>query len=228
MYRSIRMKVLEELSLHYQIYLVREPDFLNPNSYENIIHVIQAIGIRAGIKQYGNGSREWLMVECDGLPYNIIRDIIANVWRCSQCSGCYYGLDSFEEHKCYILKSIQPKREFAWLLPVCSLLHVEMNVARSFSRLNWEVYMSKLGHILGFKSQKAQEYLKRGADHHKLWHFLEILYTSISLELMVPYVRLSVLKGINPSCRGYWEWSKRVQDLLYTCLLYTSPSPRDS
>jgi len=116
-----------------------EPDFVNPN-YQNIIQVIQAIGIRAGVKQYGNGSREWLMVECDGLPYNIIRDIIANVWRCSQCLGCFYGLDSFEEHKCYILKSIQPNREFAWLLPVSGLLHVEMNVARSFTRLNWVTF----------------------------------------------------------------------------------------
>lgn len=55
-----------------------EPDFLNPNSYQNIINVIQNICSREGVKQYG-GTKEWIFVKCDGLPYKIISDIIANV-----------------------------------------------------------------------------------------------------------------------------------------------------
>lgn len=153
-----------------------EPDFVNPNSYENIIQVIQAIGIRAGIKQYGEGTRMWLLVECDGLPYNIIRDIIANVWRCSHCSKCYYG--SYQNHKC---QSINRRREFGWLVPVSGLLHLEMNVARSYIKLNWDVFISRIAGILGFSTPKSQEYLRKGKDHHKLWHFLEILYISASI-----------------------------------------------
>ena len=57
-----------------------EPDFVNPNSYATIIQVIQKIEIRAGIMQYG-GVREWVFVDCDGLPYNILREILNNVWR---------------------------------------------------------------------------------------------------------------------------------------------------
>ena len=34
-------------------------------------------------KKYGKGTREWLLVECDGVPYSIIRDIIGHVWNCS-------------------------------------------------------------------------------------------------------------------------------------------------
>ena len=55
-----------------------EPDFLNPNSYQNIINVIQNICSREGVKQYG-GTKEWIFVKCDGLPYKIISDIIANL-----------------------------------------------------------------------------------------------------------------------------------------------------
>jgi len=33
-----------------------EPDFIDPNGYENIIQVLQAIGFQRGIKQYGNGK----------------------------------------------------------------------------------------------------------------------------------------------------------------------------
>ena len=162
-----------------------EPDFINPNSYHNVIQVIQSIGFRAGVKRYGQGTREWLMIECDGLPYNLIRDIIDNVWRCAQCSKCFYGLLPFQEHKCHVLHNIEPTREFDWLVPINELLHVEMNVARSFIKLNWEVFTKCFGGILGFKSPRAQEYLKKGADHHKLWHFFEILYMSISLELSI-------------------------------------------
>ena len=49
-----------------------EPDLLNPNSCHNIIQVIQSIGIKAGIKQYGTGDRKWLMLECDRCPHSIM------------------------------------------------------------------------------------------------------------------------------------------------------------
>ena len=36
---------------------VGEPDFENPNSYQTIIKVIQKIGVRAGVTQYGGKER---------------------------------------------------------------------------------------------------------------------------------------------------------------------------
>ena len=197
---------------------VGEPDFVNPNSFHTIIKIIQNIGVRAGVKQYGGQSREWLFVECDGLPYNTMRDIIANVWRCPQCNNCYYGSESFEEHKCFILQEVNPVREFGWLIPVSGLLHVEMNAARSFLKLNWEVFTSTLGFELGFKSPKAQEYLRKGSDHHKTWHFLEIIYTSVALELSVPYARHCLAINIQPSADHYWEWCDKIEDPNYIYL----------
>ena len=197
---------------------VGEPDFVNPNSYDNIIQVVQAIGTRAGVKQYGGGKREWLLMECDGLPYNLIRDIITNVWRCPQCSSCYYGLEFFQDHMCHVLKNVKPEQEFGWLVPVSGLLHLEINIARSFMKLNWDVFTGDLGRILGFVSPKAQDYLKKGADHHKAWHFFEILYTSLSLELVVPYVRECFELGQRPSCIGYWKWCQELADPYYIYL----------
>ena len=98
---------------------VGEPDFLNLNSYKNIIHLLQNIGIRSGIKHCGTGNREWLFVECDGLPYNLIRDIIVNVWYCGECTTCFYRIESLMEHKCYFLgKSTEEKLEFDWIVPI--------------------------------------------------------------------------------------------------------------
>lgn len=191
-----------------------EPDFINPNSYEAIVQVIQNIGSRAGIKQYG-GEREWLFVECDGLPYNILREILTHVWRCLECQSCYFGLETFESHRCFILRNAAPVHEFGWLVPVIGLLHLEMNACRSFMKLNWEVFTGTLGSELGFKSPKAQQYLQKGSDHHKTWHFLEILYCSLSMELVVPYIETCLTTKIEPSTNGYWDWCEKVQDPNY-------------
>ena len=140
---------------------VGELDFINPNGYFNIIQVLQSIGIKAGIQQYGCGTKEWMFVECDGLPYNLIRDIIANVFRYSECKTCFYSIQNFIEHMCHVKRKLEAKREFGWLVQVFGLLHFEMNVARAFIKLNWEVFVGSLGKVLGFVSPKAQEYLKK-------------------------------------------------------------------
>jgi len=192
-----------------------EPDFVNPSGYHNVIQVLQSIGTRAGIKQYGNGSKEWLFVECDGLPYNLIRDIITNVLRCTECNRCFYGSNSFQDHKCFVIMQVSPTHEFGWLLPVFGLLHLEMNLGRAFIKLNWEIFVKSVGFALSFKSPKAQEYLKKGSDHHKMWHLLEILYSALTLEIIHPYVKHCKQQNETPTCEGYWIWCKNVQDPNY-------------
>ena len=144
-----------------------------------------------------------------------LRDIIENVWRCSLCTNCFYKLEAFHDHKCFILHKTSPAREFGWLIPISGLLHFEMNAVRSFVKLNWQVFASVLGYELGFKSPKAQDYLHKGADHHKTWHFLEILYTSISFELITPYVKECISLGLKPSSNSYWDWCANVIDPNY-------------
>lgn len=197
--------------------LTGEPDFLNPNSYQNIIQLLQNIGYRAGVKQYG-GNREWLLIECDGLPYNIMREIIEKVWRCSNCNDCFFGSDSFNDHKCKVLYNTLPVREFDWIVPIMGLLHLEMNAARAFVKLNWNVFGKSAAYSLGFKSPKALEYLWKGSDHHKLWQFLEVLYQSISQELMVPYVKECAYKNDIPTVDGYWKWSETLENPNYIYL----------
>ena len=75
-----------------------------------------------------------------------------------------------------------------------------------------------MGHhttVLGFKSTKSQNYLRKGSDHHKLWHFLEIVYVSISMELMVPFVQHCLSNDLAPTVSGYWEWSVNIRDPNY-------------
>jgi len=58
-------------------------------------------------------------------------------------------------------------------------------------------------------------YLYKGADHHKLWHLFEILYTAIILELVYPYVKDCHDKGTVASRDSYWEWSDQAKNPNY-------------
>ena len=43
-----------------------------------------------------------------------------------------------------------------------------MNVSKLFVKLNWEVFTYSLEKMLGCRSPKAQEYLKKCSEHEKI------------------------------------------------------------
>ena len=55
------------------------------------------------------------------------------------------------------------------------LLHYEMNAGKLFFSLCWDVFLQEVCRELGFVSQNAQAYAKRGSDHHKMWALLEFV-----------------------------------------------------
>ena len=189
-----------------------EPDFVNPNSYENISQILRNLGRRAGIKQYGGTEREWLLLESDGAIYVIVQKLITNVLLCRRCSNSFYGIDSYNDHRCYILHQVEPKHEFAWILLQPGLLHIEMNACKSFIALCWDIFVCEAGKCLGFQSQKALMYLFKCSDHHKAMRMCEILYIALADELLTPYVRHCMSNGTDPSADGYWNWCQDIKN----------------
>ena len=53
-----------------------EPFFVNPNSHEAVRRLLRHIGRECGIKSMGGSDREWVVVACDGLPYNLMRTVM--------------------------------------------------------------------------------------------------------------------------------------------------------
>ena len=43
------------------------------------------------------------------------------------------------------------------------LLHFKTNAARGFIKLKWKVFVSFLAYAVGFETQKAEEYCKKGS-----------------------------------------------------------------
>ena len=57
-----------------------EPDFHNPNSFENISVILRNLGVRAGITNYGGKDREWLLLEVDGAIFAIMEQLMFSVF----------------------------------------------------------------------------------------------------------------------------------------------------
>ena len=190
---------------------VGEPDFLNPNSFQNIATILDNIGKRAEINKYcPSGKRQWLFMENDGGILCVLLKLVFNVVRCEECKSVIYGIENFKEHSCKVLNNAAYTYEFDWIVPQTGLLHLEMNSGKAFMNCNWDVFMKDVCEELGFKSENSLKYIKKGSDHHKLWQILEITYLAITDELLLPYIRQSLNTGAIPCVAGYWEFSNNV------------------
>ena len=77
---------------------------------------------------YNSGDREWLFVECDGLPCNMRRDIIFEELRRQLCSRYFWGQKAFEEHNCFQAAVAESGKE---LYKYSGFIYLEMNIGRT-------------------------------------------------------------------------------------------------
>ena len=104
-------------------------------------------------------------------------------------------------------------------------LHVEMNMARHFIDLNWDIFLSKLASELGFVSEAAQKFVRRGSDHHKTMSVLKVAHIGLWKEMLIPYVRDRLSSSSPLSVNDYlYEWMPEVgwKDATYSHIFVTS------
>ena len=118
-------------------------------------------------------KRQWIFLEYDGGISNPLLKLIFNSHRCKESHETIYGLETFSNH--LFKGSTNPTYEFDWLIPQMGLLHYEMNAGKSLFSLCWDLFLQEVCRELGFVSQNAQAYAKRGSDHHKMWALLEFV-----------------------------------------------------
>ena len=87
--------------------MIGEPDFENPNSYHLLSKLFKKLESGRVFHRWGTVCK-WLFVECDGLLYQLIQDIIENVWKCSVCSQehCTDGVTGFPIRKLILVPLI--------------------------------------------------------------------------------------------------------------------------
>ncbi|XP_070548038.1 uncharacterized protein [Ptychodera flava] len=199
---------------------VLDPVFVNPNSYESVKQVLHHVGKISGIKRYDSGTKEWISIYMDGLPYMLAHKLIRESYICPVCNLSVLGSNEFEDHceEVHSNRNLIGSLEFDWVNLRIGPGHMEMNMIKSYFELNWETFLSCLSNLMGFCSEKAQKYAKRCSDNHKAWELLEIFYLGSTDELLIPYVRSDLLKKQSPSVEGFMKFLKTVTDPNYIYL----------
>lgn len=192
-----------------------DPVFVNPNSPDALKEVLRRIGKASNVKRYNPddpNARHWLNVTMDGLPYLVCRKVVQEMLLCTEC-GDEVLKESLNEH---CLKVHQGQRcnavqEFDWVVLRIGKLHLEMNMARHFMDLNWNVFLSKLASELGFVSEAAQKFVHKGSDHHKAMSVLKVAHIGLWKELLIPYIRDRLSSGAAISVNDYlYKWIPEV------------------
>ncbi|XP_072050462.1 uncharacterized protein [Amphiura filiformis] len=194
----------------------RDPVFVNPNSYANMITVLQAIGKDLKVQKYDSTSkRQWAVVICDGLPYSLCTKILKETYTCSVCNAAIFRRTAMakhvaEAHDRMLQEQQELTLEFGWVLLRIGYGHYEMNMVRSFMELNWEVFGKDLADVLSFKSLNAQRYAKACSDNHKSWEMIRVFYLGTLDELLLPYVRHCKKLKEEPTAAGYMQWKEQT------------------
>ena len=176
-----------------------DPIFVNPNSSDALKEVLRRVGKASNVKRYNPHdpqAREWLNITMDGLPYLVCRGVIEDVLLCSEC-GEEVEKASVSEHciKSHQGQQCSTVQEFSWVVLRIGKLHLEMNMARHFIDLNWDIFLSKLASELGFVSENAQKYMRKGSDHHKTMSVLRVAHIGLWKEMLIPYIRDRLASG---------------------------------
>lgn len=188
-----------------------DPVFVNPNSFESMKEVLRRVGNAACVSCYcpdSTNARKWLRVTMDGAPYLVSRKVIDSVYLCCDCEAEVMKSEQHDHcmdaHRGRRVSFVQ---EFDWVLLRIGKLHLEMNMAKTFVNHNWDVFMSELARELGFLSEAAQKFLKKGSDHHKTMSFLKVAHLGFWHELLVPYVRSRLAGGEEFSVNDFlYNW----------------------
>ena len=115
-----------------------------------------------------------------GSPYLVITTVIDTVYLCCDCEAEVLKTEQDEhradEHRGCRVKFVQ---EFDWVLLRVGKLYLEMNMAKSFTSLYWDVFMCDLAKELGLNSEAAQKFVKKCSDHHKTMSILKVGHSTV-------------------------------------------------
>ena len=156
----------------------------------------------------------------DGIPYLYGCDLQDNLIICSKCSDIFHKV-SVDEHRLLHDNSehYSPLIDFLILRPGPG--HIELNMAKALLAVLWIPFLSDFAKELGFRSPKAQDIVRKGIDHHRSRQILGAILEALSCELLVPFVKLCKLDGVEATTTGYFSWvESNVLDPVYLFLFH--------
>ena len=201
--------------------IISEPVLCNPASKQNIC-VLREIGMKSGIYIYGTGTRRWVIVYCDNLPYYIIRQLKPSCVLCTHpmCmpkqtkDRSFMTRTELENHysDCHHTENvISYSREFDWVQLGVADGHFEHTALKAFFSLTWQPFLKVLVKELGFTTENQLNYIQYCRDHHLSWEIFLVVFLASMRELVLEYVRTSSTEsdGMSQTAGGFFDHHKQ-------------------
>ena len=157
-----------------------EPCMVNPCSYENLIKIMDHLKRICNVDIASSDAlQKWLLIQSDGVPYNLASAIEDNILTCKTCGleidkkGLDYSewYDFLKEHKknCLLDDLIDDKfvSPYKNSLFMPGLGHVEMSEGKCLLKLPWYPIISYLSMLVGFRTPNAKKVVRESVDHHR-------------------------------------------------------------
>lgn len=183
---------------------------VNPNSRQTIKHVLKELLRQGNVPN----ERKWIRIGFDGVPYRIADSLINDIVICGVC-GEEVDLQkkSFDFHISSVhpgMTNVAHRQLFDSVLLALGAGHVEINSIRTLFRLCKPIFLDYVSGVLGFKSQRAKDFVSGATNHHVSWQVFRITYDAFARELMYVYVSKCIEEGTTPSLTGMLSWKERV------------------
>ena len=85
--------------------------------------------------------------------------------------------------------------------------------------LCWDVFLKDVCKELGLVSPNAQEYARKGSDHHKIWEILEICYIVFTDEILYQFYKYCKYSTMSVTCDNYWLFSSNLKNQNFVFIL---------
>ena len=199
---------------------IGEPCMVNPNTETNVCKVLKHVQRHCNL----GVARKWTTVWSDAVPYIFGCNLQDNL---HICISCQEEVDTrkvtLEEHVLLCPENTdgaQFKKVFGDILFRPGPGHIELNMARCVLKFAWAPFFSHIAKMLGFRTQRAQEVIKNGVDHHRSMQIIRLVMHALAMELVVPYIRMHQNNGTLLECnaKNYIAWVNQVTDPTYIFL----------
>jgi 7-cyano-7-deazaguanine synthase in queuosine biosynthesis len=193
-----------------------EPFMENPNSYARVRDALIKIMDDGNIARPGFEDRErkWAVIVCDACPYILACRLQESLYTCTVCEKHMYST-ALSSHLTSCPTSVT-SLTFQNIILMPGLGHEELNMLKCFNKLSWQPLLKHLGRILNFESEKAQTSLLNVSNHHKSWDAFLVLFLGTADELLIPYVRDSIIHHKVPNVDDYMKWASALHDDTYS------------
>lgn len=139
----------------------------NPNSYESLKRVFDNI-----LEYLKDSGRKYIVVVVDGSPYSLGIWIIRDNYTCDICN-CTLMVEESDSHKeMHNGVSTTYSRKYKKIVLRAGNGHVEMTIVRSILAFFWEPFIKPIAKHMGYSSENALLFAKKGYDHHRSYNLL--------------------------------------------------------